>query len=521
MAPPHPPDAPRREREQPDPARPRDPVAVPHVEGAALRGGPAGKVGREPGALEDARLRAHAPAAIDDRRNPRVRRPRRPDPRLRRAERRDREELEGRARVPVPRVVRDREEHLRPVAHEATYEVREEQFIADRDAHGQAAVPGSRKRKLDRARCGAGGDPRGRDPTGDGHEEVAQQVLEGQILAEGNQLGLVVAIGDDARGRDQEGAVGDARRIAGRAGRDPDRTDHERNSSFAREIRQPIDLPLARLDRRGNRGLGPHHDLGTVASRLVRELGVAVEGRLEPLAAPLDPLVDVALQHRHPDAPGRALAGAELRREAQEVQRGDCAQRQQGRAPRTAARAPVAPRGVERGAAQRRDEGEPVHAGVGRESQQRGAFVLGVADRRPRKAGEDEGAQVLEAGPQRGDREGRREAAGREPGGGAGEARREGGHVGGEAHRCDRPDHGRGVAVGHGHHVDPVQDRRVREESGQESAAQCAGRGEPFEAEQQEEGGEPGEEQPEVDDAPAQRVGKGEEGRCGVRNDQA
>ena len=293
---------------------------------------------------------------------------------------------------------------------------------------------------------------------------------------------------------------------------EPHGAHHQRRAGLPREPFEAQVIIPSGIDGAGHRRLRPDDHARPLRSGAPREIFVDPERALGPVGAPLDPLVDVALEHRHAEPRQALLArlgGGDP--EADRVRQGDGREAGGGRGVEPA----HAQHARERRAAQDAHERERVDAAERGERQQRRVVVLRVAERRPGEAREREGAQVVEGGPEHRHGERRDDARPREESRSRAENRSERRHVAREGYGSDHPDDGRRVAVLHGDDVDPVQDRRMRREPGQEGEPGRTADAEAVEAEQQRGGRDPRQAEAEVEHAPADGMGKGQEaGQC-------
>ncbi len=182
---------------------------------------------------------------------------------------------------------------------------------------------------------------------------------------------------------------------------DAHRTHHERDAQLARQGLGSRAEPRIGVEGARHRGLGPHDEARASSHRLPRQILVGAHGLVGEFRAPLHALVDVALEQ--PDANraavGRISAGV---RKGSEPNGGGGHGERRERPPRANSRRrrEAGPHESESRASEGRHEREPHHPGVGREAEQPGVLVLGIADDAPRKPAAERMPPVVECGPE-------------------------------------------------------------------------------------------------------------------------
>ena len=414
---------------------------------------------------------------------------------------------------------------MRAVVHEAPDEVREQQFIADRDAGAEATGVrlgwSGAKGNGQRPRPCAGRDVAARDAARDRGKETAQQTPEGHVLAERHQVRLVVALEDPPIAVHQERTVEELGHATGAVVAQPHAADHEGRGGLPREGHHQLTGFPVGLDAAGHGGLRPDHDLRPLARRAAREVRVRRERTPPPLGAPLHVLLDVALNDRHANMGQSRLVDAGQRGEAESVSEQD----DHRRAPHGGARADAAPE-VESGARQRRSaecahERQTVDPGVRHHTHQREVLVLRIAEGGPGKPREQETAHVIQRGPQHRDGERVGRAAHLEPREPRAESRGEDRDAHRETHGREEPDDDGRVAVRDRDDVDPVEDRRVRDETRQATDSERPTRRESAQTEDETGRCQPREDDTEIHDLAHHQLRKRKERGADVRSEPA
>ncbi len=313
-----------------------------------------------------------------------------------------------------------------------------------------------------------------------GHEfaHEGQPPAQGHVFAERHQVGLVVALADDAVGRHQEGAVIVVHLVAlpGEIGA----ADDEGGPGLLNPAADHTGQHFVMMHVKGGGRFGPDHQIGVPFRRLQREFNVFFGGRYLKGRIPLDGLGDIALNDGDFDAgcrhrPFFNLDDAHL---SIDESGGDDAQGEPSPRQCRSAVDPVSlPTLVaapehdqeQRGIDHHQNERNAVYARDIRHLDQRAKSVLGMAQKTPGKAGQQVAAQVLQSrqeGRQR-DRHQQGVLSGiddyRGPDG------RVEGDIGGEQRQdTDGHDHGN-VAIGRDGVGDPVKQRQCMGQTGEQS----------------------------------------------------
>ena len=327
----------------------------------------------------------------------------------------------------------------------------------------------------------------------------------GHVLAEGNELHLVVGRHLAARGRDQVDAV----QLLDRARRglpEGGAAEEQVHPILLRRLEHRIAERAGLLEEEGGGGLGPHHQVRAARGCLRGERAVASQRLVLERGVPLVSLLDVALRERDAERAGRRAPRERRRAPATPRRHADHEQGerdQRGHEP--ARRRPRGTLGQDPDRStlgqdpdnhhieQHEDRRHAVHARHLRDLHQVVVAVLRVAERGPRKADEEPAAQPLERNPEE-----RRQPEGRKPARlEPAHARDERGRVAGEHARHEREDadgdHERHRGEVRDRVRDPVDGGEVEDEAPEPADAEGGARPETARGDQQRDEADPGE----------------------------
>lgn len=371
----------------------REQIAVDGIEGAGAAGAELAAqraFDEDVGRAQDVALR------VDEPRDAGVGRAREGDPVLDGAEDHHGEVLVGRAGAAEPGVIGDRDHVVGALVDELPHEVREDHLEADDDAQAAAG-------RAQHARA------RPRHEVADADHQFVQEpqeFLQRDVLAEGHQVDLVVAVQHDAVSADQVRAVQQTQRAGGLA-RDGRASEQQGDAAFPHEGQQFVPVRGLHLEQERRGGFGPDHEIGAVGD-LQAQPFVFLD-RVPPVGGvPFLGLGHVGLDETDPHGvvAGRVFLGREtpvpVGQDDDEERRGE-----QPGGPGKGGRL-----GRRRHARHERchdpgrddvhehqQEGDAVHARHVRHLDHRQIVELAVAEQHPGKAGEEMGARPFQRDP--------------------------------------------------------------------------------------------------------------------------